>query len=435
MFDMLPDVALLEMFDFYLDRDKEQVEAWYTLVHVCRKWRNVVLESPRRLNLQLRCTGSTPVREMIDAWPLLPIVLSGYGRGVDNIIAALELNDRIRQLELDGFPSSQMEKVFAALQQPFPALTSLRLRSGETVPVVPALFLGGSAPQLQTLILRSIPFPGLPKLLMSATHLVTLHLSDIPDLGYVSPEAIVTCLAVLTKLKLLEIGFKSSRIRPDRRRRPLLWTRTLLPALIYFEFKGASEYLDDFVARINAPILDDLHITFFHQLIFDTPHLTQFISRTSKFKAYNTAHVEFSNRRVWVTTTDRAFTLAMSCRQSDWQLSSLAQIWGSVFIHMMEHVWIFHDHHRSLCWQDDIETSQWLELLYAFIAVKDLYISRSFTPFIVPTLQELVGERVTEVLPALETIFLGVSAQESIRKFITARRLAGRPIDISYWTF
>jgi hypothetical protein len=74
-------------------------------------------------------------------------------------------------------PSSGREKVLAALQRPFPALTSLRfvfLSQKENVPVFPASFLGGSAPALQTLCLNSIPFPGLPKLLLTATHLLTL---------------------------------------------------------------------------------------------------------------------------------------------------------------------------------------------------------------------------------------------------------------------
>jgi hypothetical protein len=38
---MLPDVTLLEIFDFYI-HDQER-RRWYRLVHVCRKWRNTVL--------------------------------------------------------------------------------------------------------------------------------------------------------------------------------------------------------------------------------------------------------------------------------------------------------------------------------------------------------------------------------------------------------
>ena len=258
--DMLPDVALLEIFHYYVDGPRTDIKAWHRLVHVCRKWRYVVFGSPRRLNLLLFCTEKTPVRETIDAWPPLPILVTSYDHwtwGVDNIIAALEHNDRIYQLNLFRVRSSEMKKVFAAMQQPFSALQYLDLYSKSETSVVPASFLGGSAPQLQSLALQYIPFPGLPKLLLSATHLVKLHLWSIPHSGYFSPEAIVTGLSALTRLESLWIRFRSPRSRPDRRRRPPPPTRTLLPALTRFTFKGVSEYLDDLVARIDAPLLDN----------------------------------------------------------------------------------------------------------------------------------------------------------------------------------
>ena len=445
----LPDDVLLEIFDFYLD--KALIEAWHTLVHVCRKWRNVVFGSPQRLELRLHCTESTPVRETLDAWPLLPIVVLGYGYeewGADNIIAALEHNDRIPQMELFDFPGSQMEKVLAEMQQPFPALKYLHLQSrGGTVPAVPDSFLGGSAPRLQEFSLEGIPIPRLPKLLMSATRLVELKLQKIPYSGYFSPEAMVTCLSMLFQLEKLSISFESPQRRPDRKSRHLPpQTRTLLPVLTHLRFDGVSEYLDDLVAQIDAPLLDNLDIAFFYQLIFDTPCLTQFISRTPKFKltAHDEAHVKFSDWAAWVNTFDRALTLAISCRHSDWQLSSLAQVCSSslhqVFIPAVERLYILEERHLQVppSWPDDIESSQWLELLHPFTAVKDLYISREFTPRISPTLDGLVEGGVTEVLPALQTLFLEEAppsgpVQETIGKFVVARQLAGHPIAVSLW--
>jgi hypothetical protein len=38
---MLPDIALLEIFDLY-NYDADSLEEWYTLVHVCRNWRIIV---------------------------------------------------------------------------------------------------------------------------------------------------------------------------------------------------------------------------------------------------------------------------------------------------------------------------------------------------------------------------------------------------------
>jgi hypothetical protein len=57
----------------------QNVNEWHTLVHVCRRWRDLVFASPRRLNLRLLCRKDTPVREMLDIWPALPIVIQDIG--------------------------------------------------------------------------------------------------------------------------------------------------------------------------------------------------------------------------------------------------------------------------------------------------------------------------------------------------------------------
>jgi hypothetical protein len=451
--DMLPNVALLEIFDSYIDW--AGINAWRTLVHVCRKWRNIVFGPPRRLDLQLYCTPRLPVREMLDIWPLLPLFMEAFrhemwdvGR-LDNVVAALERNDRICQLNLIDISSSQIEKVLPAMQQPFPALIHLDFRFGyeidETAPVIPASFLGGSAPRLQTLKLMHVPFPGLPKFLLSATHLVHLLLSEIPHSGYFSPGAIVTSLSVLTRLEGVVIDFESPRSRPDQKgRHPPPATRTLLPVLTVLRFKGASEYLEDLVAQIDAPLLGTLDITFFHQLIFETPRLIQFFSRTPKLQTHDKAQVFFSDQDVSIILPqafDRRVDLGISCRQSGWQLSSLAQVCSSsvhqTLFPALEYLHIVEDRFSRVNWQDDVESSQWLELLYPFTSVKRLYISREFVPRIAPALQELVaGERVTEVLPALQTLVLeeplpSGPVQETVGQFVAARQLAGHPVTVS----
>ena len=55
---------------------------------------------------------------------------------------------------------------------------------------------------------------------------------------------------------------------------------------------------------------------------------------------------------------------------------------------------------------DDIENTLWLELLYPFTAVTKFELSEQVAQCIVPALQELVGDRTIEVLPALESIIL-----------------------------
>ncbi len=103
----------------------------------------------------------------------------------------------------------------------------------------------------------------------------------------------------------------------------------------------------------------------------------------------------------------------------------------------MEHLYIW-DSFLPPRWQDDIEDGQWLEVLHPFTNVKFLYISRELTPFIAHALQELVGERVIEVLPALQILFLGElhlsgPVQEAIGKFVAARQLTGHPVILSHW--
>jgi hypothetical protein len=454
---VLPDVALLEIFDCYVnqvpeeDEDSLEIQAWHTLVHVCRKWRYIVFGSPRRLNLRLFCTEKTPVKEMLAVWPPLPIVVWQDGDprwSIDNIMAALEHNDRVCKISLSDVTSLELEEVLALMQKPYLALTDLRIwcrYDHRAAPIVPKSILGGSAPRLRHLRLNYIPFPGLPKLLLSATHLVALDLWNIPNSGYFTPEAIVAGLSTSTRLEEFWLLFEHPLSRPKREsRRPPPFTRSILPALTRFRFQGSSEYLEDLVARIDTPLLDGLGITFFHQLIFNTSQLIQFISRTPNLKTQGEARVVFFPDYVGVIlpqTAPRHLQLGVTCRQSDWQLSSLAQIYNpalpQALTPTMEHLYI-RDNFLPPYWEDDIEHTQWLEVLHPFTSVKNLYLSRNLTPSIAPALQELVGERVIEVLPTLQSLFLeefrpSGPVQEAIGKFVAARQLAGHPITVSHW--
>src|SRR6267154_82409 len=120
-----------------------------------------------------------------------------------NIITALKQHNRMFKTSIWGMQNLLL-KAFVTIKKPFPALTSLTLELNDTMaPVLPRSFLGGSAPCLQSLKLRSIPFLTLGKLLLSTSHLVTLHLWNIPQSRYISPEAMATCISALTRLKEL----------------------------------------------------------------------------------------------------------------------------------------------------------------------------------------------------------------------------------------
>jgi len=72
----------------------------------------------------------------------------------------------------------------------------------------------------------------------------------------------------------------------------------------------------------------------------------------------------------------------------------------------VEHLYTCEYQYDRPHWQDDIKDNQWLEVLRLFTALKDLYVSREFLPRIAPAFQEPAGESVTEVLPALQSLFL-----------------------------
>ena len=451
---MLPDGVLLETFGFYMDENQETIEAihvWQTLVHVCRQWRDIVFASPRCLNLQLVLTPEKLAKDTLDVWPPLPLVIEGHvsTSNVDNVISGLERSNNVSKIDLN-FPSSQLEDVSAAMQVPFPELTDLLLSSNETAsePVLPNTFLGGSTPLLRYLQLRGVPFPGLPKLLLStAAHLVHLHLYHIPHSGYISPEAMAAGISVSNSLEDLRLSFESPRSCPDRESRPSPpLTRSILPILSRFEFKGASEYLEDLVACIDAPRLCDLEITFFQSLDFDTPQISQFISRTPNLKTPDEARVVFQDSAVRVrfppsnTSRHRGLNVGISCSMSDWQLSSLEQVCTSSLPPLLtvENLYIYEHRYLRPHWQDDIENELWLELLYPFIAVKNLYLSKQFAPRITPALQALVKGRMTGQLPILRNIFLeeldplGL-VQEGIGQFAATRQFSGHPIAVSLW--
>ena len=468
---MLPDDVLLAMFGFCANEGDgwpyQVSQVWQTLVHVCRRWRCLVFEFPHSLNLQLICTARTPEKDMLDVWPPLPLIIqpSLYPiENVDNIVAVLQHRNRVCQIHTGNMPSSHLEKVLAEMQEPFPELTYLELRFwpyGEMGPVAQAVlpdsFMGGSTPRLRQLRFSGIPFPGLPKLLLSATHLTTLRLEQIPHSGFILPEAMVTALSTLICLRTLHLGSKSPLSLPDRASRPLPPPkRFIIPVLTHFWFQGVSEYVDDLVARIDAPRLIEFDLNFFNQILFDTPELVQFISRTSTLKAPEKARVIFKSGVAKVHLSSRAYNsgvlcVEILCEKWDWQVSSLEQVCTSCLppLSTLKNLYIsdglFEDFLSDFIeradprpnWQDIIENTLWLELLQSFATVKNLYLSEEFTPCIMLFLQELVMEGTAEVLPALKNIFVDElktsrPVQKAIQQFVAARQ-ASNHIAVSRW--
>ena len=202
-----------------------------------------------------------------------------------------------------------------------------------------------------------------------------------------------------------------------------------------------SEYLENFVARVDAPRLNSFRTTFFKDFVFDVPQFTQFISRTPTLEAFDKATVVLWDHGASIelslnTFDGRRLEVGISCEMLHWQVSFLEQVCTSTLppLSVLDDLYI--TNHRSL--GDDIDSSSWLELLHLFTTVKNLYLYEEYAPRIVPALQELAAGRVTDVLLNLQNIFVAKlqpsgPVQEGIGKFIAARQLTGHPITVSRW--
>jgi hypothetical protein len=280
---MLPDDVLFEIFDFYgFDCEYSCYPwRWQTLVHVCRRWRQIIFASPLRLGLQFVCTPRTRVRELLeflppslpimlrnnlDTPPSLPIMMHNHLdtpppcptpsiEDVSQVVAALEHRDDVYYIELEDLPGCLLEKLAITMQETYPTLEYVLLWAcDETAPILRTEFLGGSASCLDRLWLRGIPFPDAPQLVLSTRDLVHLILEKIPDSGYFSPEAMITALSTCTKLESILIDFIGNP-HPDLASHEIAsLTHAHLPALTQFVFEGHGKYFHNFFSRIENPL-------------------------------------------------------------------------------------------------------------------------------------------------------------------------------------
>ena len=395
---------------------------WKSLVHVCRRWRSIIFASPRRLCLVLQCDAKTRVRKLLDTWPPLPIIiryshLDAGEEGEGNIIAALGLRDRITGISFEKIQSSEgLARFTAKMRKPFPALTQLHIACDEYYfgpAVVPKTFFCGSAPQLRSFTSHNMAYLELPKLVLSSARLVTLSLRALPtDTHYISPEMMVTYLAAIPTLEEFSVGFRwqSLESRPDPIDPPRQ-TRVVLPALNHLRFQGASKYLEDFVALLDTPVLNNLSIVFFIHNIFHVGHLCEFIDRAETFKPLEQAFIELRCRTFSITlrSPNRLF-LEIRCNTTKWGVSLLAQLCNDLSPHLsrvgrLEIRGVPPAAQASL---GDAESAQWVKLFHPFTAVQSLYASKLMAPLVAPVLQEptLSEECLTDALPALRDLVL-----------------------------
>jgi hypothetical protein len=261
------------------------------------------------LHLQLLFTYESSVKEALDIWPELPIAILACKFGpsqprmqilVTNIITALKQHDRVRDIHLVGYPKT-LSKLFSAMTKPFPSLVNLTIMTDpSSEAMIPNSFLGGSAPRLQSIEFRGILCHAIVELLWSTRNLVFLSLARIPrsGRGFASPEAMVNGLSALAKLRSLHLTFHQTTPQSQQASgHQLPIVRVVLPALTNIYFLGDKEYLEDFVPRIDTPLLANITIGIIHRSVSITPPLSEFISRRETFGACSKIDIDSSGDR------------------------------------------------------------------------------------------------------------------------------------------
>ena len=98
-----------------------------------------------------------------------------------------------------------------------------------------------------------------------------------------------------------------------------------------------------------------MDIAFFNQIDFNCPQLAHFINRTPKLKKPDTI-VQFTDHfvRVRLPAWIRSLEIAISCREPDWQLSSIEQVCKSSLqpLSTVEDLYIEH-RYSQVVWKDD----------------------------------------------------------------------------------
>ena len=447
------DDVLLEIFRFYLLNESAR---WFTLAHVCQRWRCLVYASPRHLNLHLICGGYKPPGEMLDKWPEMPIHIVRIHEYTYNdmsesevsyVADALEHNDRVSKIKLkSGY--SKLSHLLAQMQEPFPMLEYLDIQpnnsSSSEPAVIPDSFLGGSAPLLVRLGLVGIPFPGLPRLLLSANHLVDIHLWDIPQARHVLPEVMVASLSAMKHLQSLHIGICSRQASQHS----IPVTCIVLPALKHLRLKCPGNYLEDLVARLDAPELESMGIFYpSPSEVFDFIELPQFISRINAFEMSDHAQLCADDRQFELITSQKTRTVdraelslifAAHCHET--LLSAFSSSLPPLRF-KFENLEI-HDEQFMI---STLEMQAELrEISRRFHAVKNLFLDTDASIHVGRVRKAFVEEN---LFPALQNIFvqepsslrstsarlLASSTREAFSQFAAERQLAGFPVTLHVW--
>ncbi len=419
---------------------------WYTLAHVCQRWRNLILGSASYLGVCLVCTIGTPVADMLAHSPPLPLIIDYVSKdGItaedeEAIVLALEKRDRVRRIRI-GVRSLDFQKLAMAIDEEYPFLEYLILApSTENTSKVLVLPETLQAPRLRHFALSSLTLPIGSRLLTTAVGLVTLYLR--PDWPFPT-STLLQWLSFIPQLETFAILFlfplPYSDVEGQAIHMPNM-THITLPNLRWFAFHGVSAYLEAVVRRITAPRLETFQIGFSQQLTFSIPRLLQFLNTTENLR-FDSATFQFGGKVVYVDVYLReeaetyALLLNVDCSHLNLQVSSVAQIFDALnqIFSPVEHLTLEHKvHSQSSEEHNEVDRTEWRKLLRSFSNVRTLSVEGGLVKELARCLRLDDGEPSLELLPELQelTCFGSGDTGEALTSFVQARQNAGRPVTL-----
>jgi len=341
-------------------------------------------------------------------------------------------------------PVPSLQKLITAINDEFPILEFLSIQpptKHNTHLILPSTF---QAPQLRILALEHFASPIGSPLLTTAVGLSRLRLYWIHPSAYPHPDHFLQMLSLLPLLWLLNIGFRSPVSKRNIERQLLdtpITTHITLPNLYHFGFTGVSIYLEALLPHLTTPGLESLTVHFFNQLSFSVLRLLQFMTTADNFR-FNSVKFVFHHEAVTVFvfpsvnmgTWNFSFDINVYCGLLDWQVSSVAQIFNvlsPLFSNVVDLTLNYREHTSLLEWQNQVDCTQWHELLRSFRNVKTLRIHNGLIRDLSRCLQ-LDGEPPSELLSELTEIVCSVGSinDKIFLAFIDEREVASQPVKL-----
>ena len=359
----------------------------------------------------------------------------------NNIHLGLQQHGLVHRVVLRA-PSSNLYLWLERMNDLFPRLEDLSLFSTTTEETNLTLPETLQAPDLRRLSLHGVGLPkGLP-LLSSAIALSTLSLTHLGASCYFPPGHLVTRLQGLPYLEELSIGFAIPIPLPSSEQKllPPPTSAVTLPTLRRLTFLGVDVYLDNLIAQINAPRLEQLSLTLHFDLTFTLVKLTELIHRAEGF-GYLVTRVIFNQdgASIFAGYNEQGvgkfnFHVHVNCEPLDWQIDSATQVCsalGDVLSTVEELTLDLDVDGLPLDWDNALDSILWHELLLSFIGVKKLYIGFSLTLELSQALESAAGG--LELLPALQELEVQLEidhAKKVFSGFVETRESVGRPVHL-----